>query len=482
MKSKSLVIVALAALSTNLLGRISAAQLPQSAISPSAASQNPDWNKLDAEALDYFRRYLQFDTSNPPGNTTAAMAYLQGILDQAGIATQTFSSQPGKVSLVARIPGPAGKKPLLLMSHADVVPAAAAQWSHRPFSADLADGFVWARGAIDNKAHGIMALMTMLAFKRQNLRLRRGLEMMINPEEEVGGEKGAQWMIANHWDAIDPAFAVNEGGAGRPNWLGLKGLTFQIAVAEKRVMWLQLTANGHAGHGSVPRADNPNLILINALARLLAQQPAIRLTPLVEQSMKKIAPELSPPASTELANLDDPAQLELALKGPLSEDTIQATLRDTISPTMLNSGLKANVIPSTAAATLDCRLLPGTDPAAFLDRMRKLMNDPRIAIEYLQRPDSAPASPTSGEAWDAISKIVAVDFPGALVVPTMTTGGTDSRFVRDKGVASYGFIPIVLDENEERRFHGVDERLSIENLSRGVRATYDLALELCAAP
>jgi len=338
------------------------------------------------------------------------------------------------------------------------------------------------RGAIDNKAHGIMALMTMLAFKRQNLPLRRGLEMMINPEEEVGGEKGAQWMVANHWDAIAPAFAVNEGGAGRPNWLGFKGVIFQIAVAEKRVMWLHLTANGHAGHGSVPRADNPNLILINALARLLAAQPAIRLTPVVEQSMKKIAPELAPPAGTELAHLDDPDQLQLALKGPLAEDSIRATLRDTISPTMLNSGLKANVIPSTAEATLDCRLLPGTDPEAFLDRMRKLLNDSRIAIEYLQRPDSPPPSPTSGEAWGAIGKIVALDFPGALVVPTMTTGGTDSRFVRNKGVAAYGFIPIILDENEERRFHGVDERLSVENLSRGVRATYDLALELCAAP
>src|SRR3984893_7429059 len=276
MKSNSLVIVALAALSTNLLGRISAAQLPQSAISPSAASQNPDWNKLDAEALDYFRRYLQFDTSNPPGNTTAAMAYLQGILDQAGIATQTFSSQPGKVSLVARIPGPAGKKPLLLMSHADVVPAAAAQWSHRPFSADLADGFVWARGAIDNKAHGIMALMTMLALKRNATPLKRGVEMMVNCDEEAGGENGANWMADNHWDAFDPAFAMNEGGHASPNWLGSRGVTFRVVVSEKRVMWMRLTVHGKAGHGSMPNANNPNLILINALAPSLSARPPIR--------------------------------------------------------------------------------------------------------------------------------------------------------------------------------------------------------------
>jgi acetylornithine deacetylase/succinyl-diaminopimelate desuccinylase-like protein len=460
---------------------LASAQSPPIPNPAKAGSEAPDWTSLDAEALDYFRHYLRFDSSDPPGNTAAAVGYLKGILDKAGIASRTFAAEPGKVSLVAEIPGPAALKPFLMMSHADVVPAVPAQWSHQPFAADLADGYVWARGAIDNKAHGIMALMTMLAFKRYQIALRRGLEMMINPEEEVGGEKGAQWMVESHWDAINPAFAVNEGGSGRPNLLGIKGVAFQIAIAEKRVMWLRLTAHGHAGHGSVPRADNPNLILIEGLTRLLAEQPPIRLTSLVKRSLKTIAPRLSSPANIELANLDQAAQLALALKGPLSDDTIQATLRDTISPTMLNSGLKANVIPSTAEATLDCRLLPGTDPEAFLDRMRKLMNDSRIVIDYIQRPDSPPPSPDAGEAWDAIAKIVAADFPGGLMVPTMTTGGTDSRFLRAKGVPAYGFIPIILDENEARRFHGVDERLSVENLDRGIRATYDLAYELCAA-
>ncbi|HEY2663637.1 MAG TPA: M20/M25/M40 family metallo-hydrolase [Candidatus Binataceae bacterium] len=480
MTGKFLLIVA-ATLSGWLTCGPATAQSPPAPSSVRDANPTLDWSKLDQEALDYFRHYLQFDTSDPPGDTAAAVAYLKGILEQAGIACRTFSSEPGKTSLLAKIPGPAALKPFLMMSHADVVPAAAAQWSHQPFSAELSDGYVWARGAIDNKAHGIMALMTMLVFKRYQIPLRRGLEMMVNPEEEVGGEKGAQWMVANHWDAIDPAFAVNEGGSGRPNLLGMTGVAFQIAIAEKRVMWLRLTAHGHAGHGSVPRADNPNLILIEALARLLAEQPAVRLTSFVRGSMKTIAPRLDPPANSELLDLDQPAQLQLALKGPLSDDTIQATLRDTISPTMLNAGLKVNVIPSTAEAALDCRLLPGTAPEAFLDRMRKLLNDSRIVIDYIQRPDSPPPSPDSGEAWDAITKVVATDFPGALVVPTMTTGGTDSRFLRDKGVPAYGFIPIILDENEARRFHGVDERLSLENLDRGIRATYDLAHELCAA-
>src|SRR6202158_3617757 len=189
-----------------------------------------DWNKINAEALDYFRTYLRFDTTNPPSNTAAAMAYLKSILDKEGIATETFESKPGMVTLVARIPGPAGVKPILLMSHADGVPAVGANWTHQPFGADLADGYVWARGAIDNKAHGIMALMTMLALKRNHVALKRGVEMMVNPDEEAGGENGADWMVKNHWDAIAPAFAINEGGDGAPDWLGTKGTTFLVAV------------------------------------------------------------------------------------------------------------------------------------------------------------------------------------------------------------------------------------------------------------
>jgi acetylornithine deacetylase/succinyl-diaminopimelate desuccinylase-like protein len=171
-----------------------AAMIALSALASSSFAQTTaqiDWNKIDSEALDYFRTYLRFDTTNPPSNTAAAIAYLKAILDKEEIATQTFESKPGMVTLVARIAGPAGVNPLMLMSHADVVPVVGANWTHHPFDADITDGYVWARGAIDNKAHGIMALMTMLALKRNGVALRRGVEMMVNPDEEAGGENGA---------------------------------------------------------------------------------------------------------------------------------------------------------------------------------------------------------------------------------------------------------------------------------------------------
>ncbi|HUO06211.1 MAG TPA: M20/M25/M40 family metallo-hydrolase [Candidatus Binataceae bacterium] len=449
-----------------------------------AVAQNaaaPDWGKLDAEALDYFRAYVRFDTTNPPGNTSAAIAYLKEILDGEGIQTKTFESTPGMVSLVARIPGPPGIKPLILMSHADVVPVVAKNWTHQPFSADLSDGYVWGRGTIDNKAHGIMALMTMLVLKRNHVALRRGIEMMVNADEEAGGANGAQWMVKNHWDAIDPAFAFNEGGVATTGWLGIQGTTIPVAVTEKRVMWLHLTVHGKGGHGSVPRPDNPNLIMVRALDRLLAEQPPISLTPVVAEAFKIAAPLEPFPESMELTHPDWPGMLGLAQRSVLGSYPIQALLRDTISLTMLNAGMKVNVVPSTSEASLDCRLLPGTDAEAFIRRMEELLGPGEISIDYIQRPDDAPASPSDGEAWEAIQHVAKADFGGSIVVPWMTSGGTDSRFIRAHGVPAYGFVPVILPASELARIHGDDERLSTDNLNLGIKATYDLAADLCAA-
>jgi len=464
----------------NLLAIFAALAL---ALAPSiAGSTDIDWNKLDAEALGYFQSYLCFDTTNPPDQTADAIAFLKQILDKEGIETQVFVSKPGMANLVARLPGPAGVKPLLLMSHADVVPAVAKDWKHPPFSADLADGFVWGRGAIDNKAHGIMALMTMLALKRNATALKRGVEMMVNCDEEAGGDDGAKWMADNHWDAFDPAFAFNEGGDGTPNWLGSRGVTFRVAVSEKRVMWLHLTAHGKAGHGSMPNANNPNLILIQALARLLASQPPFRLTPVFDEAMRTLAPRMdSSTAAFELAHLSWPYMMEVAARGPLSLYTVQALMHDTIAPTMLTAGMKVNVIPSTSEAGIDCRLLPDTDADAFLKHLHDVLG-PAIVIDFIQHPDPSPTSPMSGEAWDAMKQIVKDDFVDTIVAPNMTSGGTDSRILRVKGVPAYGFVPIILPEPEAVRIHGVDERLSIDNLNRGIRATYDLTMKLCAAP
>jgi acetylornithine deacetylase/succinyl-diaminopimelate desuccinylase-like protein len=252
-------------------------------------------------------------------------------------------------------------------------------------------------------------------------------------------------------------------------------------VSEKRVDWLHITVRGKGGHGSVPRPDNPSLMLVNALHRVLENQPPLRITPIFASAMLSIAPLEPAPASFQLAHLDSPGVAELAIRGVLSPYNIQALMRDTISLTMINAGFKVNVIPTTAEASLDCRLLPGTDAAAFLKHLREQLGSGDFTIDYIQRPDDAPPSPASGEAWDAIKRVVAADFKDSIVVPWMTTGGTDSRGLRAKGVPAYGFLPVILAPGEISRFHGDDERLSVDNLNRGIKATYDLTIDLCAA-
>ncbi len=446
-----------------------------------ASSNEPDWRAIDAEALEYFRRYVQFDTTDPPGNTAAAVAYLKAQLDHEGIETETFESKPGLVTLVARIPGAVTERPLLFLSHADVVPAAAAEWTHPPFSADLADGYVWGRGTIDNKAHGIMALMTMIALKRQGIRLHRGVEMMVTPDEEAGGEWGTHWMVNNHFESIDPAFAINEGGNGGIDPFGSHRAGFGIAVTEKAPLWLHLIAKGTSGHASLPNPDNPNQLLVGALSRLMAMAAArpARLEPIVARSFLRDGPSEPFPASFELTHLNWPYMLDIAARGPLSAPSMQASLRDTISLTIISAGNKVNVIPSHAEADVDCRLLPDTDPNKFIREVKAALG-PRIQVEVRLKPIKAKPSPASGELWDAIAKVISTDFEGTGFAPSMTTAVTDSRFLRARGVPTYGFVPLVLKDNDAGGIHGVDERLSLENFNRGLHATYDLTMEVCA--
>jgi acetylornithine deacetylase/succinyl-diaminopimelate desuccinylase-like protein len=454
---------------------------PSSTKGAAYSGSTPDWRAIDVEALEYFRRYVQFDTTNPPGNTAAAIAYLKALLDREGIETESFESKTGMVTLVARIPGDVTRRPLLFMSHADVVPAAADEWKHPPFSADLADGYLWGRGTIDNKAHGIMALMTMIALKRQGIRLRRGVEMMVTPDEEAGGEWGTRWMLNNHFESIDPAFAINEGGGGGADPFGANAASFDIAVTEKAPLWLHLTAKGTSGHASLPNPDNPNQILVGGLARLMAMASArpARLEPLVARDFSESGLRQSFPASFELSHLNWPYMLDIASRGPLAAPSLQASLRDTISITIISAGNKVNVVPSSAEADVDCRLLPDTDAAAFIRDVKAALG-PRIAVEARLKPIAAKPSPAAGELWDAIAKVISTDFKGTRLAPTMTTAVTDSRFMRARGIPTYGFVPMVLSDDEADGIHGVDERISIENFNRGLRATYDLTTEVCA--
>jgi acetylornithine deacetylase/succinyl-diaminopimelate desuccinylase-like protein len=435
-------------------------------------SQNPsfhfNWDEVSIEALAYLREYLSIDSTNPPGNVSRAASFLTGLLQKEGIETDVYHSDRagGKVNFLARLRAEHPKrKPLLLLSHMDIVPAESERWQVDPLSGLEKDGAVWGRGALDMKAMGVLELMALLLTQRSGRELDRDIIMLSVCDEETGGEFGTRWMVENHWEALDPGAVIDEGGFIARNLLTDDGQLFiSPSVGEKKVLWLKLKAEGVGGHGSMPHSFNPNLILMDALNQIFSSPPQMGTDPIV-QGLKETTGALA----------DNPFNF--------------AITHDTISLTSLSSGVgdppKVNVIPSVAEATLDCRLLPGTSVEGFIENLTERMSDSRIEIKVVYRPEVLvhtseevlPAA-SSEELVQAIRKVMKKELPGAEFAPILLPGGTDSRFFRARGVPSIGFTPIEINHESLQWIHGDDERIPIDQFKRGVRLLYEIVAEL----
>lgn len=413
----------------------------------------------EAELLDGLSRYLKCASISPPGDTTAAVAVLAEILRRHGIEPTILEPFPRKPILVARLPGRAPDGGLVYLGHSDVV-AVGSGWTVEPFSGEIRDGFVWGRGALDMKTMTIMQLWALLRVRRAAPELARELTLVVVPDEEQGGYEGAEWLAANRPDLCRGRWVLNEGGMGVQ--LADRGeLVFICSVGEKGPLWLELTARGPSGHSAIPHGGNSLEILTAGLGRLLARDIRLEIGPHQQALLDYLGLRPSTPA-------DLPPRLYL-----------RAQLNDTISLTMLEAGVKQNVIPESARAVLDCRLLPGTDPEAFMARVRALLGDGRIAMRVLVRRDASgsdPADPFVGELRDALHN----EYGPARFFPYYAPYFTDSLFFRKLGLAAYGLMPFRLEETDLDRIHGVDERISVENVLRGTRVLTDLALRMCA--
>ena len=429
-------------------------------------------------AVQWEREYLRIDTTNPPGNEIRAAEFLKKILDQEGIENQLFEYTPGRADLWARIPHTTAvaHKPLILLSHMDVVTSDPTHWSHPPFSADLAEGSIYGRGAQDMKSEGLAYLMVMLLLKREKVALNRDLIFLAVSDEEVS-DSGTDWFIANHADLLENAgFLINEGGEnllennGRVKYIG-------VDVGEKSPFWLHVVAHGRAGHGSRPRADSAPNRLVRALDRITDYQPPFKVLPVVDEFLRAMAASEPPERARQFRNIQQ------ALKGRNFQEQVQRDeslnylLRDTISLTMLGGSEQTNVIPAEAWANLDVRLLPGEDSDKFLQTMRRLVNDPAVTI-MPQYPtfQAANYSPTDTELFAAIRGVAAQYFPGTPVAPMLMSGYTESQRFRPLGVVAYGFCPYSETEEEGSTEHGNDERIRVEEVRRGFRVMYDVVM------
>ncbi len=421
-----------------------------------------DWAGVQRESAALLSRYIRIRSVNPPADTREAAALLRGVLEAEGIAVVTFEPAPGRVSLVARLEAAEAQlRPLMLLHHMDVVPVDPSRWREDPFSGAVRDGFLHGRGTADMKGVGVIHVMTLIALKRQKIPLARDVILTATADEETGGEWGARWLIANQWDRLNPEYILDEGGFGARDVLAADGrLVFGISVAEKKMLWLRVTVEGTAGHGSQPMADNANVLLARTLAAIAGRVSA--------DSGGAVIREMS------------------ARIGEMADNKFtRAIRRDTVSVTTLRSGVgdppKVNVIPSTAEATLDCRLLPDTDPDRFLEELKALVPDrDRIDFTIEYRVDETPVTPHQTPVFAALEKAIVKEHPGATVTPIHIPYRTDTNAFRAKGAMAYGLVPMMLDASIVASMHSDAERIPVAELSRGVRILYNAIADCCA--
>ncbi|MCK6628055.1 MAG: M20/M25/M40 family metallo-hydrolase [Anaerolineae bacterium] len=446
---------------------------------PEGAKSKIDWAAVGVETADLLSRYLQFDTTNPPGNEAAAVEFLAGILRQHDFAPQILESAPGRANLVVRLPASAGPAalPCLLYAHADVVPANPGEWSIPPFSGQIKDDFVWGRGALDDKGLGIIFLQALILLKNYDLPLKRDIILLIAADEETCGQYGVAWLLEHHPELIRAEYVWDEGGMGlRP--AKAAHYIYSIAVAEKGALTVRLTARGAPGHASIPHSNNASDQLVRALARLANWRRPIQLTPPVIEMLRRLAPGSTFPRSLLFAYANN--RLTWPLLFPLlDKDALFGPLiRNTVSLTMLRSGQKSNIIPAEAEAKLDIRLLPGEDPASILGDLRAVIKDIRVSVEAEDMPVAHPASDSAADFFLALADTLKELGPPGVVTPYLTPGATDSRFFRRAGMKAYGFMPMLLDAQELSRIHGIDERISIANLRFGAQVVFETLRKL----
>lgn len=447
--------------------------------------REPDWPRLQAETLEHYQAILRMDTSDPPGNEKPVVDYLEQVLTREGIPVQRFEAEPNRVNLVARLKGTGRKRPLLLMGHTDVVTVDPKKWTFPPFSATRDGGYLYGRGAIDDKSHVAAFLMTMLQLKRLSVPLDRDVIFLAEAGEEGTTRVGIEYMVKQHLPAIEAEFCFAEGGAVARS--GGRVQYASIQSAEKIPHAIELTATGISGHGSVPLQTNAIGRLSMAVAALVAWKPPIRLTDTTREYLTRMA-RMTPP--------DDAARYRALLTAPSTaadeavdffartQPRLASMLRSSLSPTIIQGGYRVNVIPSEAKATLDVRLLPAEDEAAFLAEVRRVVNDPAVSVSWAARDvrPAAPAARLDTEALSALQTAIAQNYDTVLL-PTMGTGATDMAYLREKGIQCYGTGPAVDTEDGAKGFgsHSDQERLLEDELHRFVRFSWDAVVNLARA-
>jgi acetylornithine deacetylase/succinyl-diaminopimelate desuccinylase-like protein len=449
-----------------------------------AAEPSDPWGDL---AVGLLRRYLRVDTTNPPGNEIESARFLASILEKEGIEAEVDEFEPGRANLYARLraaaperggDGGGSRGALALMHHMDVVPADPSRWSVAPFAAEVRQGIIYGRGTQDTKTEGIVHLLVMIRAQRERLPLARDLLFIATADEEDAFRGGLR-LAERRRDVLDGVkYIVTEGGDNLRDADG-RVRFFGIDVAEKGPLWLTLRATGTPGHGSRPIADSALNRLIRALERIRTRAPELKVLPVAERFMRDMAPVQDPPKSSWFRDIRAALKNRDARRAISEDREVAYLLSNTTSITVVRAGYKTNVIPGTAEAELDVRLLPGEDPRRFLEDLRKAVDDPTIEIVEDQTFRPPNSSPWETDLVRAATAVIAEAYPGVPVTAKLLSGATECVLYRPLGIDCYGFTPLLATLEESASGHGDDERIREDTVRESTRLFYEFVRRVC---
>lgn len=447
---------------------------------PAQAKQNP--------TADLLVELIRVNTSNPPGNNRDLAELLATKFRALGAEVEIVPTpEAGKVHFVARIKGDGSKEPVLLAAHGDVVGVEREKWTVDPFAGQVKDGYIYGRGAMDFKGGIAVFAEAIMELVKNHVPLHRDVILLSEADEE-SGPYGTSWLAESHWNLMNCEFALNEGGWITKNAKG--GVQYvSISTGDKVSIPLILTAKGTSTHSSMPRRDSAIFILSKAMARLANYETPVELIPSTREFFETLAKTSEPPLSKyfeDLVSSRDPKVAQEADREVSQNVLLHAIMRNTFAPVFLKAGFRGNVIPGSAEATLNLRVIPGTDLQKFIAEIREVIDDPRVDVslpsgdnpdaarmkELVKEAESLKSSSTNTDLYRALEASAHSTWPGTPVTPYLFQAGTDAIAWRSRGIPVYGIYPYPITAEDLTRMHGNDERVSIESLEQGTEMIY----------
>ncbi len=439
--------------------------------------------EFSQEAIELTQKLLQIDTTNPPGNESKAAEFLKSVFEREGIQSEMLESEPGRGSVFAYLPGENTRPRMLWLSHLDVVPATNIDhWRHPPFSAEIEDNWIYARGAIDTKCLTAVEAMALIQLKRSGAKLKSPVDFGAVADEEMGGRLGAKWLAEKHPDKVNAEYVLNEGGGMYVEGNGK--LVYLIETSQKGICWVKTVTRGKPCHASTPDlGENAVTKMATAIQRIASHVPEIRLEPDVRTLMESLARVMKskqdePSSESSKSNVDSMIN-ELTQGDKEWRGTLRALTRMTMVPTVVKGGVKENIVPDYAEGVVDCRLLPGQTTEYAVSELKRAAGDVDIEFTPMQY-YPASTSPVNTPLFAAVKASMQRALNREITLsPGMSTGATDSRFLRKLGSIAYGFMPYTPPTDHrivQSLIHNVDERIHTDSITTGTKFFIDIAI------